>query len=208
MADLVAEMAEHRPVRLAEPYPQRLAVVVKRFDEVDGDDAVGVADDYLLAGAVAGQQVERQSAVAPPERVDRQADVVELVDEAAQAPPRWGPASRAPTCHRRRARGGSASAPGSDPVRRATAPRARASCSPTFRLVCSAPTAAHQQGRRRRLPAALTSSAGGSRARCGRWRTASARTRRSHCTPGRRMRAWAIWCHVPPSERIAMLSGV
>ena len=88
VADLVAEVTEHRPVRLAEPHPQRLAVVVKGFDEVDRDHASCMSDGHLLAGAVAGQQVERQAAVAAPERVDRQPDVVELVDETAQRPRR------------------------------------------------------------------------------------------------------------------------
>ena len=48
---------------------------VEGFDEVDGDDAVRVADRHPLAFAVARQQIERQAAVAAPERLDRQADV-------------------------------------------------------------------------------------------------------------------------------------
>ena len=64
VADLVAEVAQHRAVRLAESHPQRLAVGVKGFHQVDGDHPVGVPDRDPLAGAVTGQQVEGQAAVA------------------------------------------------------------------------------------------------------------------------------------------------
>ena len=75
MADLVAEVAQHGAIRLAEPYPQRLAVRVERLDEVDGDDSVRVADHHAFALAVAGHQVEGQTAVAAPKRIDGQADL-------------------------------------------------------------------------------------------------------------------------------------
>ena len=84
MADLVPEVAEHGAVRLAEANPQRLAVVVERLDEVDGDHAARVSDGHPVAGGVARQQIEGQPAVAAPERFDGQADVVELVDQPAQ----------------------------------------------------------------------------------------------------------------------------
>ena len=86
VAHLVAEVAEHRAVRLAEPNPQRLAVVIERFDEIDGDDASGVADDHLLAVAVARQQIEGQATVATPEGIDGQPDIGELVDHPPQGP--------------------------------------------------------------------------------------------------------------------------
>jgi hypothetical protein len=43
-----------------------------------------VADENLLPGAVTGEQVECQAAVAAPVRVDRQSDVSELIDQSAQ----------------------------------------------------------------------------------------------------------------------------
>ena len=51
VADLVAEVAEHRAVGLGELGPDLLAVGVVALGEVDGDHAVLVADDdVLLAG--------------------------------------------------------------------------------------------------------------------------------------------------------------
>jgi hypothetical protein len=48
--DLVTEVAEHRAVRLSQPDPQGLAVVVERLDEIDGDDTVRMSDgDSALA---------------------------------------------------------------------------------------------------------------------------------------------------------------
>ena len=52
--------------------------------QIDSDDTVGVADQNLLPGAIARQQIERKSAVAAPVRVDRQAQIDELIDEPAQ----------------------------------------------------------------------------------------------------------------------------
>ena len=49
VADLVAEMAEDRAVRLAESNPQRFAAVVQRLGEIKRDDPVGVADHHPLA---------------------------------------------------------------------------------------------------------------------------------------------------------------
>ena len=86
MAHLVPEMAEHRAVRLAETHPQGFAVVIERFDEVDGDDTVGVTDDHLFAGGVARQQIECEATVATPEGIDGQPDVGELVDHPPQGP--------------------------------------------------------------------------------------------------------------------------
>ena len=93
-----------------------------------------VTDRHLLAGAVAGQQVERQAAVVAPERVDGQTDVVELVDQAAQRRLPSAPASPARWCRTRRVRGGSASRPGTGPARRATAPRAASQLQPNVSL--------------------------------------------------------------------------
>ena len=59
MADLVAEVAEQRAVRLVHRHPQLLPMNVVAFGEVDGDDAVVMTGDHLLGGA--GQQVERQT---------------------------------------------------------------------------------------------------------------------------------------------------
>ncbi len=61
VADLVAEVAEHRAVRLAEPDAQRFAMVVEGLGEVDGDDAVGVADHDRPRDA--REQVEGQPAL-------------------------------------------------------------------------------------------------------------------------------------------------
>ena len=66
VAHLMTEVAEHRAVGLTKPNPQRLPVVVKRFDEVDGDDASCVPDDHPLILAIARQQVEGQAAVPTP----------------------------------------------------------------------------------------------------------------------------------------------
>jgi LuxR family maltose regulon positive regulatory protein len=68
---------------LAQLHPQRFPVCVKGFHQIDGDHSVGVADRDPLAGAVTRQQIERQATVAAPVRFDRQAEVVELVDQPA-----------------------------------------------------------------------------------------------------------------------------
>ena len=78
--DLVAEVAEHRPVRLAEADPQRLAVEVERLGEVDRDDPVGVPDDHALAAA-AGDEVEPEPALALVVRDDGQAEVQQLDEQ-------------------------------------------------------------------------------------------------------------------------------
>ena len=166
MADLVAEVAEHRAVRLAEPHPQRFAVGVQRLDEVDGDDAVGVADRHLLALAVARQQIERQAAVAAPERVDRQADVAQLVRPADATPAPSAPASRAPMV---------SSASGSRRINESRqAPTAlvrvvlllgdQPVAAQRLRSGCSAPTLSVDRRPRRRRRRASTSSAGAGRA--------------------------------------------
>ena len=86
MADLVAEVAEHRAIRLAETNAQGFAVVIERFDEIDRDDASCVADDDLLARGVARQQIEREATVATPEGIDGQPDIGKLVDHPPQGP--------------------------------------------------------------------------------------------------------------------------
>ena len=84
MADLVAEVAEHGPIRLAEANAKRLTVCIKRFDEVDRDHSVRVADDDPFSGAVAGYQVEGKAAVRLPVRVNRQPEVDELIHQPSQ----------------------------------------------------------------------------------------------------------------------------
>ena len=61
MADLVAEMAEHGPVGLAQLPADALAVGVVGLGEVEGDDPVLVAGADRLVPA--RQQVERQAAI-------------------------------------------------------------------------------------------------------------------------------------------------
>ncbi len=89
VADLVAEVAEHRAVRLAEPHAQRLAVGVEGLREVDRDHAVRVADDHGLAAA-AGQQVEGQAALPLVVRHDGQAEGEQLHQQPAQVDGRVG----------------------------------------------------------------------------------------------------------------------
>ena len=195
VAGLVAEVAQHRAVRLAEAHPQRFPVCVKGFHQIDGDHPVGVADGDPLAGAVAGQQIERQTAVAAPVRVDRQAEVVELVDQPAQ-----------------RHRGGHELLPGDGVVgvgfaanqrvgqassarRRVLGRPAPASCSPAARPACSAPRWCRRWSRFRRSAPPSTGSAGAGPRRRRRIGSGHARTVRSSGTPGRRRRAWASSLH-------------
>lgn len=49
VADLVSEVAEQRPVRLAQTHSEGLAVCIQGFGQVDRDDAVRVADRHSLA---------------------------------------------------------------------------------------------------------------------------------------------------------------
>ena len=84
MADLVPKMPQHRAVRLAEAHPERLAVGVQGFCQVDGDDPTGMTDHDPRSGAVAGQQVEGKSAVGPPEGIHWQPDVKQLIGQPAQ----------------------------------------------------------------------------------------------------------------------------
>jgi hypothetical protein len=62
---------------------QRLAVVVERLDEIDGDDPVRVADGDPSLPRVRRQQIERQAALALVERVDRQPELGELDEQPA-----------------------------------------------------------------------------------------------------------------------------
>ncbi len=84
MTDLVPKMTQHGAVRLTETHPQRLAVGVQGFRQIDGDHPAGMTDHDLLSGAVAGQQVEGEPAFSPPERVHRKSDIQQLIDESAQ----------------------------------------------------------------------------------------------------------------------------
>ena len=84
---LVAEVTQHGAVGLTEAHPQRLSVVVERLDEIDRDHPAGVPDHHTLTAAVAGQQIKRKPSVFLPERVDRQADVDELIDQPPQGNP-------------------------------------------------------------------------------------------------------------------------
>jgi hypothetical protein len=80
VADLVAEVAEHRPVGLVHLDAQTLPVDVVALGQVERDDAVAVACGDPLLGA--RQQVERQAGlrVLLPGR-DREPTLVELDDQ-------------------------------------------------------------------------------------------------------------------------------
>ena len=191
VADLVAEVAEHRAVRLAKSDPQRLAIVVERLDDVDRDDAARVADDHLLAGGAAGQQIEGQPAVDLPERIDGQPDVVELVHQSTQRRRRSAPASRGPACRRRRARGGSTSRQGSGRVRTSSpAPPARANCIPASPPAYTESTAGRRSSPPRRRAPPSPSTEGEIPAGCSSLRRRPPRTRRTHGTADKRRRAW------------------
>ena len=60
VAELVAQMTEHRPVGLAEVEAPRLAPRVVGLGQVDRDQPVGVAGGHRLV--LAGEQVEGQLA--------------------------------------------------------------------------------------------------------------------------------------------------
>ncbi len=70
MADLVAEMAEQRAVRLVHRHSQLLAVHIVTLGEVKRDHPVVMAGEHLLE--FTGEQVERQAVlmvlVAPHDR--------------------------------------------------------------------------------------------------------------------------------------------
>src|SRR6516225_6469224 len=84
MADLMAEMAEHGAVGLAETNPLRLTVGIERLDQVDGDHPTGMPDLHALSVAVAGHQIESKPALTAPKRIDRKAEIDELVNQAPQ----------------------------------------------------------------------------------------------------------------------------
>lgn len=79
--DLVAEMTEHRPVRLAEGHPKPFAVSIQRFGQIDGDDAIGLTDRHLLV--FRREQIETQPAVGFEVRIDRQPQRVQLDEHPA-----------------------------------------------------------------------------------------------------------------------------
>ena len=85
VADLVAEVPEHRPVGLAEVLADLLAVGGLALGQVDGDQAVGVPDDDVLLDAA--QQVEGQPVLGVHVLADhREAEGVELEDDVPLRP--------------------------------------------------------------------------------------------------------------------------
>jgi len=83
MANLVPKMPKHRAIGLAQPHPKRLAIRVQRFREIDGDNPACVTYHDPLSAAVAGQEVEGESAFGPPKRVHRKPEVKQLEGESA-----------------------------------------------------------------------------------------------------------------------------
>jgi hypothetical protein len=81
VADLVAEVAEDRSVRLAELFAHLLAVGVIGLGEVERDHAAGVTGGDRLGAA--GQQLEGQAALALAPALDRQPELAELEQQPA-----------------------------------------------------------------------------------------------------------------------------
>lgn len=90
VGDLVSEVAEHRPVRLAELNPEPLEIVVARFREVDGDHSARVAGRDGAGAGVRRQQVERQPSRSFVVRVDREPELRELDEQTTLRPARVG----------------------------------------------------------------------------------------------------------------------
>ena len=82
VADLVAEVAEQRAVRLVHLDPQLLAVHVVTLGEIEGDQPVLVTGEHLLGGA--GEQVEGQPVLGVGVAADdRQLELVQFGDQPA-----------------------------------------------------------------------------------------------------------------------------